>query len=47
MWQWVIGSTAVAPDTASLARLDELIPAVAARGDRYAAPFMVALDSER
>ncbi|WP_232827269.1 aldo/keto reductase [Jiangella endophytica] len=43
----MIGSTAISLDDADLARLDELIPAGAARGDRYPAPFMADLDSER
>jgi aryl-alcohol dehydrogenase-like predicted oxidoreductase len=43
----MIGSNAVALDAGDLARIDELIPRDAVRGDRYPTAFMAQLDSER
>ncbi|PZF83737.1 aldo/keto reductase [Jiangella anatolica] len=43
----MIGSTGITLTDDDLAGLDELIPAGSARGDRYPAPFMADLDSER
>jgi aryl-alcohol dehydrogenase-like predicted oxidoreductase len=43
----MIGSNAVLLDAADLARIDELLPAGSARGDRYPGRFMEQLDSER
>ncbi|MDH2412915.1 aldo/keto reductase [Nocardioides sp. CER19] len=43
----MIGSTAVTLDDADLTRIDELVPAGSAHGDRYPTRFMHQLDSER
>lgn len=43
----MLGSTGVPLDDQDLERIDELIPRDAARGDRYPAEHMAALDSER
>lgn len=43
----MIASTAITLDGDDLARIDELVPPGAARGDRYPTRFMADLDSER
>ena len=43
----MLASTAVTLDAADLARLDELFPQDAAKGERYPTQFMADLDSER
>lgn len=43
----MLASTSVALTEDDLRRIDELVPAGAARGDRYPARFMARLDSER
>jgi aryl-alcohol dehydrogenase-like predicted oxidoreductase len=42
-----LGALDLALDAADLARIEEAVPAGAAAGDRYAAPLMAQLDSER
>lgn len=43
----MLGSVAVELDASDLARIDELLPVGAARGERYPEQFMADLDSER
>ncbi|BCJ26900.1 aldo/keto reductase [Actinocatenispora sera] len=43
----MLGANRVVLDADDLARIDELVPRGAARGDRYPAAFMADLDSER
>jgi aryl-alcohol dehydrogenase-like predicted oxidoreductase len=42
----MLGANRVVLDADDLARIDELVPRGAARGDRYPAAFMADLDSE-